>query len=925
MADWEEIRRLAADFQRVQFTESVQRLSERNCIEIVTKLVEEKKLDVVHTLDGKEFITPSQISREIRDELYAHGGRINVVDLQKIINVDLVHVESRTNEVVKSERGTRIVLGQLITEHYLEQVCEEVNDKLQEAGQVNITELSKTQQLPADFLTQELSARLGRLIDGHMDQFTGLIFTQNFINRQKAKIRGLFSSITRPTPVNNLIGQYGLQDNLLYSLLEELVNSGRVRGSVVGGRQDKAVFVPDVYCRAQNAWVESFLTHNSYLEFESLSRLGIPDPLNYIKKRFKDRKLLFLQSVCVDAAILGQLEASVEEAVNSETWIDLQLLLPSCLSLDDAATLINHVVHSVHVQSSVRVLGTAVISEKFFSSCLALFDDIMQPKAQAEVKSGPVLLLSEDDVKLPPVMVENSSTKRDKREERRKKASEGSGSVRAGAGGNAREIRTRKTKKKNRREEESDDESKPAEPVFMSVQEIMEVLEKRVCDCPEETLELIAHELVRKHKYSSVPSGKAALCPQEEQLCVLRKSSSVSSGRAALCPQEGQPCVLRKGSPVSSGRAALCLQKEQRCVFRKCSSLSSGSISIALCPRERQLCVLRKSSSVSSGRAALCPQEEQPCVLRKGSPVSSGRAALCPQEGQLCVLRKGSSVSSGRAALPLSRAYKELVLSVFLSSSSASPSAEKRRHTAKELQEEMNTLYANVRALERGTKHFPDDVQLHMVKHILKSVCSDLTNVMITFLSDDHKTVIDNLSSITAEMRMKILAKLPDEIKAPLIKVNSSLNGKSIEEFLCNLEAAAEQCGIMLKKGDKKKEKQVLSIHRQTLMEQLQAAVDEALVLHLTVLLLFQQHTHCMLLAPGRCVWNIIHTLQSKLSQDQYELLMQYHTLVVKQLVGKKSEQMDGESEGSAEDLKKLTSDIKELVFAPRKMSNSDK
>lgn len=51
------------------------RLSERNCIEIISKLVQEKKLDVVHTLDGKEYITPAQISREIRDELYVHGGQ----------------------------------------------------------------------------------------------------------------------------------------------------------------------------------------------------------------------------------------------------------------------------------------------------------------------------------------------------------------------------------------------------------------------------------------------------------------------------------------------------------------------------------------------------------------------------------------------------------------------------------------------------------------------------------------------------------------------------------------------------------------------------------------------------------------------------------------------------------------------------------
>ncbi len=39
MSDWEEIRRLAADFQRAQLAGSAQKLSERNCIEIVTKLI----------------------------------------------------------------------------------------------------------------------------------------------------------------------------------------------------------------------------------------------------------------------------------------------------------------------------------------------------------------------------------------------------------------------------------------------------------------------------------------------------------------------------------------------------------------------------------------------------------------------------------------------------------------------------------------------------------------------------------------------------------------------------------------------------------------------------------------------------------------------------------------------------------------------
>ncbi|GCB79010.1 hypothetical protein scyTo_0020164, partial [Scyliorhinus torazame] len=215
--DWEEIRRLAADFQRAQFTSTVQRLSERNCIEIVAKLIAEKQLDVVHTLDGKEYITPAQIAREIRDELYVNGGRINIVDLQHILNVDLTHIESKASDIVKSDRSIQLVLGQLIDETYLDQMAEEVNDRLQEAGQVTLAELCKLYDLPADFLTEVLSQRLGNIINGQMDTYDrGVIFTDAFVAQHKARVRGLFSAVTRPTPISSLITQYKFQEHLLY-------------------------------------------------------------------------------------------------------------------------------------------------------------------------------------------------------------------------------------------------------------------------------------------------------------------------------------------------------------------------------------------------------------------------------------------------------------------------------------------------------------------------------------------------------------------------------------------------------------------------------------------------------------------------------------------------------------------------------------
>ena len=49
------------------------------------------------------------------------------------------------------------------------------------------------------------------------------------------------------------------------AILDELLKQGRLSGSVSGGRQDKSVFYPDIYTRAQNQWLDSFYAQNGYL------------------------------------------------------------------------------------------------------------------------------------------------------------------------------------------------------------------------------------------------------------------------------------------------------------------------------------------------------------------------------------------------------------------------------------------------------------------------------------------------------------------------------------------------------------------------------------------------------------------------------------------------------------------------------------
>ena len=47
-------------------------------------------------------------------------------------------------------------------------------------------------------------------------------------------------------------------------MISELLASGRLAGTIQG-RQEKAVFVPDIYSQTQNAWIDGFFKQNGYI------------------------------------------------------------------------------------------------------------------------------------------------------------------------------------------------------------------------------------------------------------------------------------------------------------------------------------------------------------------------------------------------------------------------------------------------------------------------------------------------------------------------------------------------------------------------------------------------------------------------------------------------------------------------------------
>lgn len=79
-------------------------------------------------------------------------GRINLVDLVKLLSVDLNQISARATEIERTDQNCSLVLGQLIDKTYVNRIAEEINERLLQQGQVTIGDLTRHYDLPSDFL-----------------------------------------------------------------------------------------------------------------------------------------------------------------------------------------------------------------------------------------------------------------------------------------------------------------------------------------------------------------------------------------------------------------------------------------------------------------------------------------------------------------------------------------------------------------------------------------------------------------------------------------------------------------------------------------------------------------------------------------------------------------------------------------------------
>jgi hypothetical protein len=110
-------------------------------VEVVSLLLEKGLIELLFTTDGKEYLTHDQLRREIEDELLVNG-RINLVEVSKILNVDLQKIQPIAEQIASEDTKITFILGQLISYDYIIRIASEINERLSQNGEINVSELT---------------------------------------------------------------------------------------------------------------------------------------------------------------------------------------------------------------------------------------------------------------------------------------------------------------------------------------------------------------------------------------------------------------------------------------------------------------------------------------------------------------------------------------------------------------------------------------------------------------------------------------------------------------------------------------------------------------------------------------------------------------------------------------------------------------
>ncbi len=377
----EAILALQKQLAAVQEQTQTARLSDRNIVEIIDNLIKNYEFKLIYTQDGREYLTPEHLERQIKDVVIEHG-RINIVELPKILNVGIERIEPRVDVMCKKGAEVINMNGQLLTHLYLDDIAEEINEELQQRHKVPISDISLKFNIAHEFLIRALTQRLDTVIQGQIQG--NFLVTKSYQNVIKSQLRGVLRGSVKPLAVSQIKKLYGIDEAMINTVIEELIASQEISGSLRQG-----AFISNRFLENQEKIITKFFRQNSYIEYDMLQKsLYVQKPKELLQQLFKD-DCIFLQNCCFNKNSLEHTKEQIVETLNTEGSIDVTNLLPSILEEEEIETIITQYLGLEDYELS----GYLIISNSFLDKCTTAFKE----KIIENIYKAPQKLIAEEE------------------------------------------------------------------------------------------------------------------------------------------------------------------------------------------------------------------------------------------------------------------------------------------------------------------------------------------------------------------------------------------------------------------------------------------------------------------------------------------------------------------------------------------------
>ncbi len=867
-------------------------MSERTAVEIILKLIELKKVNLIFSKSGREYVTPAQVVEEVEMELTSHNGRVTLVDLAPILNLDLNHIETAARALCAKKKSIVELSGQLLTSWYLDGVVEEVNESLQESGSIGIVELAQRFSLPADFMRQTIEQRLGTLVTGYIED--GQLYTQAFIQLHTSRTRGAFRALVKPTLLKAVIQRHGLMESRVFKELTTMIKDGTLSGTLKGA-DDRAMYTPTLFLRAQTAGAEAFFSANGFVEYKKLERLQVSNPKAFIQAKFPTA--LHLQSLALSEGLVSGCVLACEDAATARLYANAQAILPSVLSRQEVEQVLQHSIEQVNKQqqkSSTDASATA-------ASTLTVMGEIwsvsggFRAEAQRELLRQVESYMDAEDVKVAEAAAlaaeesMSSSTpassaaaanpaKKQKPVAAEDDEEEDAPAAQKSAGGkSASASKSKAAGKKGKRGGDSSDEAEDEKPVAP----------------------------VKKSKGAIKPAASGAGASPPLTRDRLKKWLTSGWSSIAKASQKGNAEIQQAEVDESTDELVGLLAAA---LHPACLAVQKARVASRVAAAAALLAAGSSSSSSSSGVSGpLGPGGEM--IIRRAQ-LEAFRTALQEQYEQCLQYQHAIDYIASGGDVPSAPLKADKALLGALEA-----------HLSKTLATSLVDLLVRMEAFSSLTPAHLEKLHGCAVGGMLTLAPSVPVTEGMTIAEKaaaQKQRYEVTRSPLPAKDRDTVLAVLPKKSSESLKPLVDALN-KDACVVLERFDLACRALDHRVKPLDKKSERSRIFAVRKTLMLQLAQETRPPVVLQLVVLLVFAKVFGVVPHAPARVIPALRRMLRPALQPVAYAKIRRYNQLVVKQIRGEAAGSDDAASAVSSSSTSALDSD-EELAAADEEL-----